>query len=738
MSWLTRIMGTDPEIVERRAAATAKAATAIASLFPGQLSGDVVKLTPPEDAIEAYGWNPWLYAAVRTIGDAVAQIPRKVYRTMGDGSLEEFPGEAQDLLDRPNEWQTGDAFRRAIVSWLVLNGNAYLFKLYGDESGDTAIFKTEKPNHPPERLMLLHPKLVNPVASDVTRVSHYEYHTDPAKAPIIIHPTRMLHIAEFSIEGYRTGTGAGEVLGNTLALSKWMTAFNTNGFRYGGSHQRLIQVFKGQVLKDDSLRRRVMYELRRKVGKGGHEPLIADNDSDFKMLGTSHKDMEFTQLWKAIIQEVSAATGVPPGKLGFLEFANYSNMDAQERGFWVDVARPKLCLVDSFLTEFLMPEYDDSLVVESDLSSVSALQEDLNEAADIATKLSAFISLNGVREFLAEKGVKQAEGPIPGGDVLLTEYRSRIHAAALFGAEGGGPGTADSGSDGEAGDEPSRSAPTDAFMIKAVDDREIDKLDHAVKVEKMARSIKRDLDDILKGWESHAVKALSKLDKATTSPRSKVFTVADLETYEIVPNGHDAQRLVARRARTFQTRSVLQRAAEVLAELGIDASVDVTSDAVRAYLASKVQAISGNWPETVLQRLRDALIEKATAEDLTIAALQDTVRQVMDVELARALTIARTEAIPAFNFGSLAGYEASGVVEKMEWLDAGDSEVRESHRNVEPVVLGERFNVGGSLLRYPGDPEGPPDEIISCRCTVAPLLVEEVSGATQGAPGRAQ
>lgn len=53
-----------------------------------------------------------------------------------------------------------------------------------------------------------------------------------------------------------------------------------------------------------------------------------------------------------------------------------------------------------------------------------------------------------------------------------------------------------------------------------------------------------------------------------------------------------------------------------------------------------------------------------------------------------------------------------------------DSRTRHTHRDAEGqrVPIGEAFTVGGFSLRFPGDPSGPPQEIIQCRCTS--LLVE--------------
>ncbi len=94
----------------------------------------------------------------------------------------------------------------------------------------------------------------------------------------------------------------------------------------------------------------------------------------------------------------------------------------------------------------------------------------------------------------------------------------------------------------------------------------------------------------------------------------------------------------------------------------------------------------------------------------------------------RATVIARTETIGALNAGRTDAFTivAADADEPMElmWLATDDSRTRHTHNEAEGqrVPVGSPFIVGGFELRFPGDPLGPPQEIIQCRCV--PLLVE--------------
>lgn len=113
------------------------------------------------------------------------------------------------------------------------------------------------------------------------------------------------------------------------------------------------------------------------------------------------------------------------------------------------------------------------------------------------------------------------------------------------------------------------------------------------------------------------------------------------------------------------------------------------------------------------------------------------VRKALAISEERSRVIARTESAQALN---AADYSVSqelgdaGVVHRREWLATmvGPSarRTRMTHREADGQVVGmaEPFLVGGAPLLFPGDPSGPPEETIQCRCTLLLLEPEENTG----------
>lgn len=58
----------------------------------------------------------------------------------------------------------------------------------------------------------------------------------------------------------------------------------------------------------------------------------------------------------------------------------------------------------------------------------------------------------------------------------------------------------------------------------------------------------------------------------------------------------------------------------------------------------------------------------------------------------------------------------------LRWMTVHDARVRPSHVEADGQIqeLGHPYRVGKALLAYPGDPAGPPEETINCRCILIP------------------
>ena len=87
--------------------------------------------------------------------------------------------------------------------------------------------------------------------------------------------------------------------------------------------------------------------------------------------------------------------------------------------------------------------------------------------------------------------------------------------------------------------------------------------------------------------------------------------------------------------------------------------------------------------------------------------------------LDRARFMAENEANTIYNYVRNEEAIRSGKTRK-QWIAIEDEVTRHTHRDVDMRVLpiNQYFLVGNSLMRYPKDPLGNPEEIINCRCSI--------------------
>lgn len=189
----------------------------------------------------------------------------------------------------------------------------------------------------------------------------------------------------------------------------------------------------------------------------------------------------------------------------------------------------------------------------------------------------------------------------------------------------------------------------------------------------------------------------------------------------------------ARKTRRQIDKAVPSQRSSRMPTIGDPATRTLAED----YLANAPNRVSV-FSDDMWKIARAQLLE-GFMEGESIDKLRDRLRlNVPKLSAPRARTIARTEVISASNAGSLAMVELGGFTGKKGWLATEDERTRPTHRQAEddyhdsPIPLGDAFVVGGFPLHFPGDPTGPPEEIINCRCTMTYELEDEPLTAAGG------
>lgn len=140
----------------------------------------------------------------------------------------------------------------------------------------------------------------------------------------------------------------------------------------------------------------------------------------------------------------------------------------------------------------------------------------------------------------------------------------------------------------------------------------------------------------------------------------------------------------------------------------------------------KIKTITG----TSIERIRKVIVDTINlgeTEGYGIPEITKNIYKAVGESLrgngyARAKAIAQTEIISASNQASERAANATGYDYVKFWSTSGLPGIRISHIEAEQysdekdgLKPDEPFQNG---LQYPGDPSGPPEEVINCRCTI--------------------
>lgn len=159
------------------------------------------------------------------------------------------------------------------------------------------------------------------------------------------------------------------------------------------------------------------------------------------------------------------------------------------------------------------------------------------------------------------------------------------------------------------------------------------------------------------------------------------------------------------------------------AEAGIRINWDLTNPLVGQVLAGAGQHVTAIADTTRLNVMRS--IQTAYEQGLSIPDTAKLIREGMAAAApARGRLIARTELAAVANGGSLAATkivaDETGDTYYKRWLTAPGARYprHEDYEGLDEqtVALDETFEVGDAQLLFPGDPDGPPEEI--CLATV--------------------
>lgn len=675
----------------------------------------------------------WLVnACIDRIAEAVSVIDLKLYQYKAGFIDEKDEDPLLDLIDQMNPFMTRTEMLEITETFLKILGNAYWLKIRNDAGKVIALWP-------------LRPDWVKINYSTEKFIDSYQY-----IQPGLVEkydPKDIIHFKQINPKDPFYGLGtvgpAIDVIKTIIFTSRW----NMNFF-YNSARPDALLVTKAKMNTEEKEEFKRDWHSRYGGWENAHRLGILTGEVDYKPVNFTMREMQFERLHDVSVNDVLAAFGVPKPVVAMTTDLNRATADAAIYMFLRQTVKPDMKKIVEKLNECLVPEFGDNLFLDFDDPVPEDREATLNEY-DNALR-NGWMVINEIRDI-------EGLPPIEGGWSI---YKPITNMPI-----------------GELDDDQKGSMPKVVFQkVGELNPQEYErakkerrqkelkrKMAPYLKMYKLKENVKKELKKeltkyiLIKSrveyneekkavfWNEHEklltidekifrtmVRTLFKKQRERVVEafydkfrgRADFVETLTKSKYDVPINWEVEKEIFVRVSQPIFYDIIEKRGRRAAATLGLD-KFEMT-DRILKFIDRKTLKFAEEVNNTTMEKVKDAVkdgIAEHEGIDDIAGRIKDVFKTRTDTDSVR---IARTEVLSASNEAELETYDQSGVVEQKEWLATRDDRTRDSHIKVDGEIrdLADKFSNG---LKYPGDPSGPPEEIINCRCTLLPLFEETKS-----------
>ena len=671
----------------------------------------------------------WVRRAIDVTANNVVSLPVRVVDA-NDKPLDNHP--VSLLLARGNDQMTPATIWQHWLTNMYLGGEGPL-EIVDDLRGNPLWLWPRRPD-----LVLIRAD-VTPERANYPTVAGYvvmpEQAPGASTAPIDVPPGNM--IFDKFLNPLNTWRGLAPITALRASIiidvfaQAWAKSFLQRGARPDYAlvaPQGITQTEKERILSE------LMFSYS--GAENWHKPIVLEEGiTDIKTFSFPPSDMEWVEQRQFTQNEVGALFGVPDEIMGYGK-DTYENFQTALRVFWTLTLRPLCEHRDQALTHHFTTKR--SLLapgerVATDYTGVGVLQEDKAPKVDMAVKLwSIGVPFN---QLDAQLGL--GIGPIEGGEFpngTDPAVAQAMAALAAQGAQDGQGGAQDDGDglDAENAQEDEQEAQQggktalpfrwngitipDAYKaLQLIHDPGDENTPEEVLLRALEESAQREI-----------ARELRRIYRDLLPPNAESMTLYELQTYIEQRIGsqalNDAIDATVRRA----ADAGVTIAADQLATMGVGFDYTMVHTAARdwarAYSAELIKGVN----DTTKAAVRESVARWYDNGEHLDALTKDLAPTFGNT---RARMIAQTETTKAAARGTLASYEASGVVTAMVWLTAADEKRCGYCKDLDGKTVSLSGNFSDVLspelrAKLKNRTFQTPPAHVSCRCRIGAQVIE--------------
>ncbi len=257
-----------------------------------------------------------VYACVRVLSEAVAQLPLHVYQYTDNGK-ERVPKHPLYFLlhDQPNPEMTSFVFRETLTSHLLLYGNAYA-QIIRNGRGE---------------VIGLYPLMPDKMKVDrddkgrlIYKYSRYDEQNPNFKkqGELLLYSDEVLHIPGLGFDGL-VGYSPIAIAKNAIGLAVACEEYGASFFANGASPSAVLE-HPGVIKNPERLRT----SWQQAYGSGNsHKVAVLEEGTKYTPISIPNNEAQFLETRKFQIEEIARLYRVPLHMIGDLDHATFSNVE---------------------------------------------------------------------------------------------------------------------------------------------------------------------------------------------------------------------------------------------------------------------------------------------------------------------------------------------------------------------------------------------------------------------------
>lgn len=688
--------------------------------------------------LEQYSKSLYVFACISKIAEKTASIELEVYKILNSkGDIKEMDVHpALDLLYRCNPYQTRAEFWETTLINLKCTGDAYWYKIRN--KGGRVV-----------ELWNLRPDMVSITPDDTTFIKNYKFSKSDG-TEVLIATEDIVHFKYPDPLSTYLGMSPLKAASKRVQTEDYATTYQRDFFLNSARPDAVIKNPNTDLNDDQKKDIKEGWDKRFRGVGNSSKVAILEGGLDYQLISISQKEMDYIESLKFTRDDILAVFKVPKPIIAITEDVNYANAKTAMSIFLSETIKPEISrMVEKINEELIIPDFGDEFYLDFVDPTTENRTDELAEYANgIQNK---WLLINEVR---AMEGLPPVKGgwsfygsaldvPIGGleqnksilklgaptkekaferipvekvkrysfkKNMILKqkfEIREMIEKSIVEQTQKSKKAKSKTGKKKAVGrsfiiGEEMRSAW--AGMINK-------------KIDTRAVGLKNAVNDFMAQQKERVISKFKEINKISPVEYEKNIKAITVEIGQLFDMESETV-LGIQFITPFLTDFLKQAGIETMDQIAPAETFNQT-DKISKLIAKRAKEYAVSVNNTTIEKLSSTLAQGIEEGD----GIRDLSNRIEDTygefSTYRSELIARTEATTANNLGMVEAFKQSGVANAKEWINAGDSRVRDEHQDGigvggEIVELDSKFSNG---LGFPQEP--------NCRCVLGPAFIEK-------------